>query len=80
MWYWEYTLKIWDDIDSEEVIRSGVICADNYSKAMEILESYYGDEILDVLCLKTICDVVFDFEYVTSDTDFDFEIKRKEGK
>ena len=78
MWYWEYTLKIWDDIDSEEVIRSGVIYADNYSKAMEILESYYGDEILDVLCLKTICDVVFDFEYVASDTDFDFEIKRKE--
>ena len=28
VWYWEYQLKIWDDVDDKEVIRSGVVAAD----------------------------------------------------
>ena len=77
VWYWEYQLKIWDEIDSKEKIRSGVVAADTMTKAMKKIEDYYGDEIMEVQMLKDITDGVFDFQYVMEDTDFDFVISKK---
>ena len=77
IWYWEYQLKIWDAIDSKETIRSGVVAADTFTEAMQEIESYYGDELMEVQMLKAITDVVFDFQYVMEDTDFDFVISEK---
>lgn len=77
VWYWEYQLKIWDEIDSKEEIRSGVVVADTITEAMEEIEDYYGDEIMEVQMLKAITDGVFEFQYVMEDTDFDFVISKK---
>ena len=77
VWYWEYELKIWDEIDSKEEIRSGVVAADTITEAMKEIEDYYGDEIMEVQMLKAITDGVFEFQYVMEDTDFDFVINKR---
>ena len=77
VWYWEYQLKIWDEIDSKEEIRSGVVAADTITEAMKEIEDYYGDEIMEVQMLKAIADGVFEFQYVMEDNDFDFVISKK---
>ena len=77
VWYWEYQLKIWDEIDSKEEIRSGVVAADIITEAMKEIEDYYGDEIMEVQMLKAITDGVFEFQYVMEDPDFDFVISKK---
>ena len=77
VWYCEYQLKIWDEIDSKEEIRSGVVAADTITEAMKEIEDYYGDEIMEVQMLKAITDGVFEFQYVMEDTDFDFVISKK---
>ena len=77
IWYWEYQLKIWDEIDSKEEIRSGVVAAGTITEAMKEIEDYYGDEIMEVQMLKAITDGVFEFQYVMEDTDFDFVISKK---
>lgn len=77
VWYWEYQLKIWDDVDDKEEIRSGVVAADTMTEAMKEIEDYYGDEIMEVQRLKAITDGVFEFQYVIEDPDFDFVISKK---
>lgn len=77
VWYWEYQLKIWDDVDDKEEIRSGVVAADTITEAMKEIEDYYGDEIMEVQMLKAITDGVFEFQYVMEDPDFDFIISKK---
>lgn len=77
VWYWEYQLKIWDDIDEKEEMRSGIVAADTITEAMKEIEDYYGDEIEEVQMLKAITDGVFEFQDVMEDTDFDFVISKK---
>lgn len=77
VWYWEYQLKIWDDVDDKEEIRSGVVAADTFTEAMKEIEDYYGNEIMEVQMLKAITDGVFEFQYVMEDPDFDFVISKK---
>ena len=77
VWYWEYQLKIWDDVDDKEEIRSGVVAADTITEAMKEIEDYYGDEIMEVQMLKAITDDVFEFQNVMEYTDFDFVISKK---
>ena len=77
VWYWEYQLKIWDEIDEKEEMRSGVVAADTITEAMKEIEDYYGDEIMEVQMLKAITDGVFEFQYVMGDPDFDFVISKK---
>jgi len=77
VWYWEYQLKIWDEIDEKEEMRSGVVAADTITEAMKEIEDYYGDEIMEVQMLKAITDGVFEFQYVMEDPDFDFVISKK---
>ena len=79
LWYWEYILKIWNDIDSQEELRSGVVAAATFSEAAGLIEDYYGNEIINVETLKPISDIVFDFDSVKEDTDFDFHISKKEN-
>ena len=64
-------------IDSKEEIRSGVVAADTITEAMEEIEDYYGDEIMEVQMLKAITDYVFEFQDVMEYTDFDFVISKK---
>lgn len=77
VWYWEYQLKIWNEFDEKEEMRSGIVAADTITEAMKEIEDYYGDEIMEVQMLKAITDGVFEFQCVMEDTDFDFVISKK---
>ena len=77
VWYWEYQLKIWNEFDEKEEMRSGIVAADTITEAMKEIEDYYGDEIEEVQMLKAITDGVFEFQCVMEDTDFDFVISKK---
>lgn len=77
VWYWEYQLKIWDETDDKEEIRSGVVAADTFTEAMKEIEDYYGNEIMEVQMLKAIVDGVFEFQNVMENTGFDFVISKK---
>ena len=77
VWYWEYQLKIWDETDDKEEIRSGVVAADTITEARKEIEDYYGDEIMEVQKLKAITDGAFEFQNVMENTDFDFVISKK---
>ena len=77
-WYYEYAVIIWNEIDKIEELRSGVVSAESLVEAMKELYEYYGDEIVDVQTLRAITDgAVFEFQYVTEDTDFSYTMEKK---
>lgn len=79
VWYYEYIIKIWDSIDNQEDIRSGVVPADSITTAVKELSGYYGDEIMEIQMLKEIAEgIVFDFQEANQETEFDFIINHKE--
>ena len=77
LWYWEYTVKVWDMDEEKTAFRSGVTAAYTMTEAMKSIEEYYGDEILAVVMLKAITDIVMDFDLVNCDSGFDFTINSK---
>ena len=80
IWYWEYQLKVWDEYnyeEGEEVVHCGVVAADSMTEAMQQIENYYGNDIIELQMLRPIVEGIFDFEEVTKETDFDFEINKR---
>lgn len=77
IWYWEYIIKVYDMDEEKEDSRAGIVAASTMTEAMEAIEDYYGDEILEVHMLKAITDIVMDFDLVNCDCGFDFTINRK---
>lgn len=68
IWYWEYQVKIWDDIDEQEEIRSGVVASEGgFAGAMSEIEAYYGRDIIEVQLLKAIMDGVLEFQELKYD-------------
>lgn len=78
MWFWEYIVKIYNEVDNKEEERCGVVCGSDIIEAMRGIYSYYGEDILNVLTLKAIFEGdCFDFSEVEQENDFDFQIFRK---
>ena len=46
-----YRLKCFDDLDNKIIETQGIIWGNTYAKAMANLESYYGDDIVEILYL-----------------------------
>jgi len=44
----EYKVRCWDDYDGKEYEAYGVTLAENYTEAMGNIESYYGEELVEV--------------------------------
>lgn len=77
IWYYEYTVKIWDNVDDREEIRSGVVPAESIMDAMQELNDYY-DNITEVQMLKAIVEgTVFEFQLAAEDPGCDFVFSRK---
>lgn len=78
MWFWEYIIKIYNEVDSVEEERSGVVCGSDITEAMQGIYSHYGEDIINVLTLKAIFEGdCFDFAEVEQEEDFDYQIFRK---
>lgn len=78
VWYWQYEVEIWDDIDREETVRCGVVTGEKITDAMQMLYNYYGEDIINVHTLKALTDTVFEFKDVMENADFDYVISEKE--
>lgn len=73
--YWEYIIKIWNDVDSEEEERAGVVSATTMTEAVQEIENaYYDNEILNIITLKYITDSVLDIKEANDNNNFDFII------
>ena len=79
LWYWEFTITVWDEDCGEEDFRSGIVAAYSMSEAMESIEDYYGDEIMEVKKLKVISDYLLDFDLINCDASVDFDICKKDN-
>ena len=78
VWYYQYEILYWDDDNSKEEVLSGITLAASFVEATEKLEEYYGTGIMEIRMLKTVCEGnVFEFEMMSDDSSFDFEINRK---
>ena len=44
----EYKVRCWDDYEDKEYEAYGVTIAENYTEAMSNIESYYGEELIEV--------------------------------
>ena len=82
MWYWEYVVEIYNEETKKKEVVSGLLAAeDTLVSAAAALDSYYGEELTNVLTLKAITDgSAFEFDLISKDPDydFDFNITRKE--
>lgn len=77
IWYYEYIVKTWDDVNNKEETLSGIVPGESMAEAVEALERYYSEKLMEILMLKAIVEApVFEFEYVMEDTDFDFTVNR----
>ena len=88
MWFWEYTIKIWNEMEEKFEENSGLTTGITFTEAIANIESYYGKNIEEIHMLKPLIEgSVFDFEYAKDlDVNFDFSIidkrlkmKRKEA-
>lgn len=78
VWYYEYTVEVFDEINRKEERRSGVVPAKSMSDAVAQLEKYYGCELMSLEMLKPITEgILFDFQEANNDSDFDYVISRK---
>jgi hypothetical protein len=77
-WYWEYIIQIIDSDNNLEE-RMGVVTGLSFSEAMESLEEYYKDELVEVKMLKIIESTsVFDFNNIEDDYNIDFTVSKRE--
>ena len=76
MWYYEYQVKTWNEIDNKEEIVSGVVPAESIAEAVKGLDDYY--DIMEIQMLKPIFEgIVFEFQGVMEDPEFDYVINKK---
>ena len=76
MWYYEYIVKVLG-INNEEEICAGVVPAESMAAAVEDMESYYGNDLMEIHMLKPIVEgPVFDFQSAMDESNFDFTINR----
>lgn len=78
VWYYEYQIKIWDDIDHKEENVSGVVPAESFTEVVKRLNDYYTTNIMEIQMLKPIFEgIVFEFQGVMEDPEFDYVINKK---
>lgn len=80
VWYYQYEVVLWDSDKCKEEIVTGIVPGTSFSDVVQKLESFYGNEILNITTLKLVYEgEVFEFEYANEDaTDFDYVITEKE--
>ena len=80
VWYYQYEAVLLDSDKCKEENVTGIVPGTSFSDVVQKLESFYGNEILNITTLKAVYEgEVFEFEYANEDaTDFDYVITEKE--
>lgn len=77
MWYYEYTVCYFDEIDHEETMRQGVVAADGYAKAVAIIAEYYGEECVCSVEKLMVCQEDL-YEFNMEENGFKLEVMQND--
>lgn len=62
-WFYEYKVKVWNDVSDKEEILYGVVYGEDFSEAVDKLNRYYGkDNIIALSLASTAEDECYEFE------------------
>lgn len=73
MWYYEYVVRFFDEIDEEEVMRQGVVAANGYAEAVENIAEYYGNDYICSVEKLMVCQEIL-YEFNMGDNGFKVEV------
>ena len=73
----EYIANVYDEVEIKNDIVHGVTFAENYAEAMKNIETYYGDNIIDVKLFMLEESSVYEFEMNSKEGMFNIKIKRQ---
>ncbi len=75
MWFWQYKVEVitCEDITCKTKCFTGLVVGENMVQAVEALDAYYGEELINILTCKAITDGAFEFETVQEDG-FDYKV------
>lgn len=63
MSFFNYTAKIWNEVDEKEEVVHGITFGSCWSEAMNNIESYYAGDLITVEMTETDSDYVYEFEF-----------------
>ena len=75
--YYIYEVEIFNETSGKTDLMSGVIYAEGFTEAMEILDGYYDKEMIKVSNLYPLYEDVFEFNTANEDNECDYMIGRK---
>lgn len=55
MWYIRYEVTYLNE-DGEKSVEGGLLCAASYTNAMERLEGFYGNDLIEINLLRYVCE------------------------
>ena len=55
MWYVRYEVTYLNE-DGEKSVEGGLLCAASYTDAVEKLEGFYGNDLIEINLLRYICE------------------------
>lgn len=55
MWYVRYEVTYLNE-DGEKSVEGGLLCAASYTDAMERLEGFYGNDLIEINLLRYVCE------------------------
>ena len=61
IWYWKYTVAIFDDIENYERVISGITVGHTMADAVATIEGYYGNALVRLEYLESIVDDILEF-------------------
>lgn len=61
MWFYLYEALHWDEFKRKNILTCGIVAADKFAEAMNIVEDWYGDN-LDEIKLSSVAENIMDFE------------------
>lgn len=67
MYPFEYEVTIYDSLDREITKRHGVTIAKSYKKAVEFIEKYYEEELIDITITSLEESSIYEFELTKED-------------
>ena len=79
VWYYEYILEYYNEIDHCKEIRSGVVPAESMAEVVENLEAFYGKDITEIQLLRPLMEgPVFEFDCANDESNhFNYNVTSK---
>lgn len=80
VWYYEYSIKLWNEVDTKFELCSGVVPAESLIEVVTLLEDYYGKNIEEIQLIRPIFEgPVLDFKEYGFTSIIQSKVERKDS-